>query len=73
MTCLRSKIAFLVGERSRKIPTPVLLAQEFAKNEVLPFAAAWDEHHHFPVEIMRKAAGLGFGGLYCSSDVGGTE
>lgn len=46
--------------------------QDFAENELMPFAAQWDEQKHFPVEVLRKAAGLGFGGLYCGHDVGGS-
>lgn len=48
------------------------LASDFAENELMPFAAQWDEQKHFPVEVLRKAAGLGFGGLYCGHDVGGS-
>ncbi|KAJ3355107.1 Acyl-CoA dehydrogenase [Entophlyctis luteolus] len=32
----------------------------------------WDETSHFPVDAMRKAAGLGFGAMYCSQDYGGS-
>jgi isobutyryl-CoA dehydrogenase len=31
----------------------------------------WDEHEHFPVDIVREAAQLGFGGLYVSEEMGG--
>ncbi|KAJ7550114.1 hypothetical protein O6H91_07G083900 [Diphasiastrum complanatum] len=49
------------------------LATEFARKELLPFAAEWDEHKHFPVDVIRKAANLGFGGLFCAQDVGGSQ
>lgn len=48
------------------------MAREFAENEILPFAAEWDEKHYFPIETFRKAAALGLGALYVRSDVGGT-
>lgn len=47
--------------------------QDFAENELLPFAAQWDEQKHFPVEVLRKAAKLGFGGVFCGHDVGGSQ
>ena len=34
-------------------------------------SAEWDETHHFPVATMKKAAELGFAGLYVREDVGG--
>ena len=37
-----------------------------------PFAAEWDEDCIFPVETLRKAAGLGFAAIFVSDDVGGT-
>lgn len=47
--------------------------QDFAENELMPFAAEWDERKHFPVDVLRKAAKLGFGGLFCGHDVGGSS
>lgn len=46
-------------------------ARQFAREEMLPFARDWDEDEIFPVETLRKAAGLGFGGIYVGDDVGG--
>src|ERR1700694_1320591 len=37
-----------------------------------PHARAWDEDCVFPVEALRKAAELGFGGIYVKADVGGS-
>jgi alkylation response protein AidB-like acyl-CoA dehydrogenase len=48
------------------------MARAFAAEELAPHAAAWDEEHMFPVEALRKAAELGFAGLYVRDDVGGT-
>jgi alkylation response protein AidB-like acyl-CoA dehydrogenase len=47
-------------------------ARAFAAAEFAPHSARWDEEKVFPVETMREAAALGFGGLYISEDVGGS-
>ena len=47
-------------------------AQAFAAAELAPHSARWDEEKHFPVDVIRKAAELGFAGLYVSEDVGGS-
>ena len=47
-------------------------AKSFADAELAPHSARWDEEHHFPVEVMRRAAELGFAALYVRDDVGGS-
>ena len=47
-------------------------ARRFAEAELAPHAAAWDRDAFFPVETMRAAAALGFGGIYVADDVGGS-
>lgn len=47
-------------------------AREFAREEMAPHARDWDEGSVFPVEALRKAAALGFGGIYIKEDVGGS-
>ena len=47
-------------------------AREFAAAEMMPRARDWDENETFPVETLRKAAALGFGGIYVQEDVGGS-
>ncbi|MDO8378101.1 isobutyryl-CoA dehydrogenase [Phenylobacterium sp.] len=47
-------------------------ARVFAAEELSPHSARWDEDRHFPVDVLRKAAGLGFAGLYVQEDVGGS-
>jgi len=44
----------------------------FAAAELAPHSARWDEEKHFPVEVLKKAAELGFAGLYVAEDVGGS-
>ncbi|MBS0274522.1 MAG: isobutyryl-CoA dehydrogenase [Proteobacteria bacterium] len=48
-------------------------ARKFAKDRLLPNAAEWDVTEHFPVDVMRAAAALGFASIYVKSDVGGSE
>ena len=47
-------------------------ARAFAEAELAPNSARWDEEKHFPAEVLRKAAELGFAGLYVREDVGGS-
>src|SRR6059036_2457674 len=47
-------------------------ARDFARAEMMPHARGWDENETFPVGALRKAAGLGFGGIYVKEDVGGS-
>jgi alkylation response protein AidB-like acyl-CoA dehydrogenase len=39
---------------------------------MLPEAARWDAEKIFPVDALREAAALGFGGIYIRDDVGGS-
>ena len=48
-------------------------ARRFATDKLAPHAAEWDEKEHFPVDVMREAAQLGFASIYVKSDVGGSE
>jgi len=48
-------------------------AREFARAEFLPNAREWDEKYVFPAQALRKAAALGFGGMYIREDVGGSN
>ncbi len=47
-------------------------ARQFAREEMAPKARDWDENETFPVPELRKAAALGFGGIYVKDDVGGS-
>src|SRR6202521_2420447 len=48
-------------------------ARQFAREEFAPRAKEWDEKYIFPIESLRKAASLGFGGLYIRDDAGGSN
>ena len=47
-------------------------ARQFAREAMMPNAREWDENSTFPVQELRRAAELGFGGIYVKDDVGGT-
>ena len=47
-------------------------ARDFARQEMAPHAARWDEDSIFPVDALRQAAALGFAGIYVGDDVGGS-
>ncbi|WP_328617033.1 acyl-CoA dehydrogenase family protein [Amycolatopsis sp. NBC_00355] len=47
-------------------------AQQFAAEYLAPHAVEWDEQQFFPVDVLRKAAQLGMGGLYVREDAGGS-
>jgi len=48
------------------------VARQFARDQMMPYARDWDENETFPVETLRQAAALGFGGIYVREDVGGS-
>jgi isobutyryl-CoA dehydrogenase len=48
------------------------MAYQFAVNEFRPNMRQWDENEIFPIDKLRKAAQLGFGGLYTPAEDGGT-
>ncbi|PWB60840.1 MAG: acyl-CoA dehydrogenase, partial [Bradyrhizobiaceae bacterium] len=48
------------------------VARNFARDAMMPHARDWDENETFPVETLRAAAALGFGGIYVKDDVGGS-
>ncbi|WP_414931141.1 acyl-CoA dehydrogenase family protein [Streptomyces chrestomyceticus] len=45
---------------------------DFAQEHIAPHAVAWDQDKHFPVDVLRKAAGLGLGGIYVREEHGGS-
>ncbi|MFT9670393.1 acyl-CoA dehydrogenase family protein [Streptomyces rhizosphaericola] len=45
---------------------------DFAQEHLAPHAVAWDQEKHFPVDVLRKAADLGLGGVYVREEVGGS-
>lgn len=47
------------------------MASDFAHHKLAPMAEHWDEHSHFPVDILREAAQLGMAGMVAREDIGG--
>ncbi len=47
-------------------------ARKFAEDRLKPFAAEWDEKKHFPVDVLKESAEMGFAGIYTRDDVGGS-
>lgn len=48
------------------------MAAAFAAEELTPHAVDWDQRKFFPVDTLRKAGSLGFGGIYVRGDIGGS-
>ncbi|MBP8238029.1 MAG: isobutyryl-CoA dehydrogenase [Pseudomonas sp.] len=46
-------------------------ARQFASRELAPHAADWDRDHHFPVDVIKRAAEQGYLALYIDEDNGG--
>ncbi len=46
-------------------------ARQFADAELAPHSAEWDETKHFPVDVMKHAAEMGFCGIYTAEEHGG--
>ena len=49
------------------------MARDFAVKEMAPYANEWDQKAHLPTDVLKKAADLGFAGLYVRTDNGGCE
>ncbi|MGX1692774.1 acyl-CoA dehydrogenase family protein [Brevundimonas naejangsanensis] len=46
-------------------------ARAFAEAELAPHSARWDEDKHFPVDVLKSAAEMGFAGIYTGEEHGG--
>ncbi|WP_280339950.1 acyl-CoA dehydrogenase family protein [Nocardia neocaledoniensis] len=60
---------FILNDDERAITET---ARQFADEFLAPNALEWDEHKHFPVDVLRKAGPVGLGGIYVAEDVGGS-
>ncbi|WP_427964730.1 acyl-CoA dehydrogenase family protein [Altererythrobacter sp.] len=47
------------------------MAKRFTADNITPFAAEWDEKHHFPRDVIQRTGELGFGAIYVSEESGG--
>lgn len=48
------------------------MATKFAADQLAPHSAEWDEKKHFPIDIIKSSAELGFAGIYIDEEVGGS-
>jgi hypothetical protein len=49
------------------------MAKRFAADRLAPHTSEWDETKHFPVDVIKDTAELGFAGIYVGDDVGGSS
>ena len=49
------------------------MAKRFAADRLAPNTAEWDEKKHFPIDVIKDTAELGFAGIYVGEDVGGSS
>ena len=47
------------------------MARRFTADRITPFAAQWDEDHHYPKDVWKAAGELGFGAIYVAEENGG--
>ncbi|MEO0785553.1 MAG: isobutyryl-CoA dehydrogenase [Pseudomonadota bacterium] len=48
------------------------MARRFSLEKLRPHSSAWDEESHFPVDVIKSAAELGFAGIYLKDEHGGS-
>ncbi|UPQ80953.1 acyl-CoA dehydrogenase [Pseudomonas knackmussii] len=49
------------------------MARQFAQERLKPFAADWDREHRYPAEAVAEMAELGFFGMLCPEQWGGSD
>ncbi|RBP62430.1 hypothetical protein DFO66_11596 [Brevibacterium sanguinis] len=47
------------------------MVRDFSDAHIAPHALEWDAEHHFPVDVIRRSAELGMGGIYVEEESGG--
>lgn len=50
-----------------------LMARDFAKEKIEPFALKWDKEKYFPREVIKEMGSLGFMGMMIPESYGGSE
>src|SRR5947209_10811555 len=65
-----SPMDFILSDEQRAFQET---ARDFAHDEWLPHAPGWDQREEFPVEALRRAAALGFAGIYVKDQFGGSS
>lgn len=72
-TLPRRSVSLLVNDQFLEEDQKLIqkTAYDFAEQELAPKAAEWDETKHFPMDVYKKAADLGFAGIYVDEKWGG--
>lgn len=68
MSLATSALTFELTDEQRALRDTV---REFAEAEIAPHAAAWDDTHHFPVDVIRQLGELGVMGIPFPEEYGG--
>jgi alkylation response protein AidB-like acyl-CoA dehydrogenase len=69
MSTVSGTAPFHLDEDQREIAA---MARQFADDRIAPGAVEWDENKHLPVDVLREAAELGLGAIYCDEQFGGS-
>lgn len=69
MATVSGTLPFHLDDDQREIAA---MARQFADERIAPHAVEWDEQHHLPVDVLREAAELGLGAIYCDERFGGS-
>lgn len=48
------------------------MAKRFSTDRLAPYTSEWDREKHFPADVIKDTAELGFAGIYVGEDVGGS-
>jgi alkylation response protein AidB-like acyl-CoA dehydrogenase len=69
MSTVSGTAPFHLDDDQREIQA---MARQFADDRIAPGAIEWDEEKHLPVDVLREAAELGLGAIYCAEEHGGS-
>ncbi|WP_309133207.1 acyl-CoA dehydrogenase family protein [Brevibacterium sp.] len=67
----RSTAAALPFGLTEEQQTIAGMVREFSDEHFAPYAMDWDANHHFPVDVIKRSAELGMGGIYVREESGG--
>ena len=60
---------FTISDDQRDL---IAMVADFTADTITSHAVEWDRAHHFPADVLRKAADLGMGGIYVQESSGGS-
>jgi alkylation response protein AidB-like acyl-CoA dehydrogenase len=69
MSTVSGTAPFHLDDDQREIQA---MARQFADERIAPHAVEWDEQKYLPVDVLREAAELGLGAIYCDERFGGS-